>query len=158
MGPCKNIGRTLAFIPSLSVIYSRIRNDSKTWRLEIIVIVSLLILWRGFHRTAHRLQGLLAGLVHICSQLIGQRVAGSSLMASLTRLAVDSPRVSWFSSTWLLQQPSAGFLAWRLGSEYESRSCKASEGIGLESAQRHFHCRTRQATQIAGSRDTDFTS
>lgn len=88
MGPCKNIGRTLAFIPSLSVIYGHITNDSKTWGLEILVVVSLLILWGGFHGTAPRLQGLLAGLVHICSQLIGQRVAGSSLMAALTRLAV----------------------------------------------------------------------
>lgn len=158
MGPCKNIGRTLAFLPSLSVIYGRIRNDSKTWRLEIIVIVSLLILWGGFHGTAHRLQGLLAELVHICSQLIGQRVAGSSLMASFTRLAVDIAQGLWVLFHVAAQQPSAGFLAWRLGSDYESRSCKASEDIGLESAQRHFHCWTRQATQIAGSRDTDFTS
>lgn len=154
MGPCKNIGRTLAFIPSLSVIYGRITNDSKTWGLEIIVVVSLLILWGGFHGPAPRLHGLLAGLGHICSQL---RSAGGWLFPDgRTHTTGSGHRPGYLGflphgcSSSLAQASSHG--GWVQSTQVEA------EGIGLESAQRHFHCWPRQATQIAGSREPDFTS
>lgn len=101
-----------------------------------------MILWTGFNWDVHQPHVLLAGLVCICSQLMGQ-LMGQLAAGSSRGLAHMSGR--WYcaghlrSLPQLLQQASPGFLAGRLGSEV---------------AQCCSHCWTRQPTQTPGNGET----